>query len=124
MYEIYIGAFSKSGNFSGIVDRLDSIKSLGINTIWLMPVYPVGKVKSFGSPYCVMNYREVNADFGALNDLQHLVSQAHSRNIAVILDCVENHTWWDNLWKANKSWYLHDTGGNIISPALAFRLRC
>ena len=117
MYEINIGAFSKNGNFSGIADRLDSIKSLGINTIWLMPIYPLGKVKSFGSPYCVMNYREVNPNFGTLNDLQNLVSQAHSRNMAVILDWVGNHTSWDNLWMVNKSWYSQDAGGNIISPA-------
>ncbi len=117
MYEINIGAFSKNGNLSGIVDRLDSIKSLGINTIWLMPIYPLGKANSFGSPYCVMNYREVNPSFGTLNDLQTLVSQAHSRNMAVILDWVGNHTSWDNLWMVNKSWYTQDAGGNIISPA-------
>ena len=117
MYEINIGAFSKNGNFSGIIDRLDSVKSLGINTIWLMPVYPVGKLKSFGSPYCVMNYREVNPDFGTLTDLQNLVTQAHNRKMAVILDWVGNHTSWDNLWMVNKSWYTQDASGNIISPA-------
>jgi len=117
MYEINIGAFSKSGNLDGITARLDSIKALGINTIWLMPIHPVGKVKSIGSPYCVMNYREVNPDYGTFSDLRNLVSQAHQKNLAVMMDWVGNHTSWDNVWMVNKSWYTQDASGNIISPA-------
>ena len=117
MYEINIGAFSKSGNFTGITARLDSLKSLGINTIWLMPIHPVGKLTSFGSPYCVMNCREVNPDFGTLSDFRNLVNEAHKRNLAIIMDWVGNHTSWDNSWMVNKSWYTQDASGNIISPA-------
>jgi glycosidase len=117
MYEINIGAFSKSGNFNGITARLDSLKSLGINTIWLMPIHPIGKLKTIGSPYCVMNYREVNPDFGTLSDFRNLVSEAHKRNLAIIMDWVGNHTSWDNNWMVNKSWYTQDASGNIISPA-------
>ena len=116
MYEINPGAFSTSQNFQGIIDRLDSIKALGVNTIWLMPIYPVGIVSSFGSPYCVKNYTEVNTTLGTLQDLQSLVSKAHDRNIAVILDWVANHTSWDNAWISNKDWYTQDGNGNIISP--------
>jgi 1,4-alpha-glucan branching enzyme len=50
MYEIHPWAFSSSKNFQGITDRLDSVKALGINTIWLMPVYAIGIVNSFGRP--------------------------------------------------------------------------
>lgn len=117
MYEINTGAFSSTKNFEGIINRLDSIKALGINTIWLMPIYPVGIVNSFGSPYCVRDYMQVNADFGTLYDLQTLVSEAHKRNIAVILDWVANHTSWDNAWISNTDWYSQDVYGNIISPA-------
>jgi len=117
MYEINIGAFSQSGNLAGITAGLDNIKALGINTIWLMPIYPVGVLKSFGSPYCVQNYNAVNPNFGTLIDLRNLVDAAHSRNIAVILDWVGNHTSWDNVWITNKSWYTQDANGNIISPA-------
>lgn len=116
MYEINTPAFSATGNFAGITARLDSIKALGINTIWLMPIYPVGILKSFGSPYCVREYTGVNASLGTLADLRQLVSEAHKRNIAVILDWVANHTSWDNPWIANKSWYTQDAQGNIISP--------
>ena len=56
MYEINIGAFSSTRNLRDIINRLDAIKALGVNTIWLMPIYPVGTVNSFGSPYCVKNF--------------------------------------------------------------------
>lgn len=117
MYEINERAFSASGNFAGILPRLDSIKSLGVNVIWLMPVFPIGQVKSINSPYCVQNYTQVNPEFGTLNDLRNLVREAHKRDMAVILDWVANHTSWDNTWIKNKSWYTQDGSGNIISPA-------
>ena len=116
MYEINPGAFSASKDFNGIILRLDSIKSLGVNTIWLMPIYPVGNLKSFGSPYCVKDYTTVNSGLGTLADLQHLVSKAHEKKIAVILDWVGNHTSWDNGWMIHPDWYTRDGNGNIISP--------
>src|SRR5689334_22343529 len=48
MYEVNPRAYSTAGNFQGIIDRLDNIKALGVNTIWLMPIYPVGQVRSAG----------------------------------------------------------------------------
>ena len=116
MYEVNTQVFSRSGNFKGIEGRLDSIKNLGINVIWLMPIYPVGVKKSVGSPYCVKDYTTVNSDYGTLDDLRELVKEAHRRNMAVILDWVANHTSWDNDWIENKSWYTQDSSGNIMSP--------
>jgi glycosidase len=116
MYEINERAFSSSGTFAGILPRLDSIKDLGVNVIWLMPIFPIGVLKSINSPYCVKNYREVNSEYGNLEDLRTLVREAHTRKMAIILDWVANHTSWDNAWIQNKSWYTHDVKGNIISP--------
>ncbi|MFI5173035.1 MAG: alpha-amylase family glycosyl hydrolase, partial [Chitinophagales bacterium] len=116
MYEINTPRFSITHDFQGIIDRLDSIKALGINTIWLMPIYPTGIVNSFGSPYCVRDYIAVNTSFGTMDDLQLLVNLAHEKNIAVILDWVANHTSWDNAWINNDGWYTEDASGNIISP--------
>ena len=119
MYEVNLRSFSASHNFRGVQDRLDSLKALGINTIWLMPVYPVGQLKSaggLGSPYAVKDYNGVNAEFGTLDDLRTLVAEAHNRGMAVILDWVANHTSWDNAWITNKAWYQQDASGNIISP--------
>jgi len=120
MYEINLRAFSNEGTFNGIITRLDSIKALGVNVIWLMPIHPVGVLKSvgqLGSPYSVQNYLTVNPEFGSLDDLKNLISKAHNLRISVILDWVANHTAWDNPWIANKNWYTQDGSGNIISPA-------
>ncbi|MEP6712807.1 MAG: alpha-amylase family glycosyl hydrolase, partial [Ferruginibacter sp.] len=96
--------------------RLDSIKALGVNVIYLMPHYPVGQVNSTNSPYCIKDYKAVNNEFGTLDDLRALVADAHSKNMAVLLDWVANHTSFDNVWIKNKSWYQQDSSGNIISP--------
>lgn len=117
MYEINERAFSTSGNFAGILPRLDSIKALGINVIWLMPIHPIGVLNTVNSPYCVKNYKEVNPEYGNLEDLRTLVREAHARKMAVILDWAANHTSWDNPWIQNKAWYTQDASGNIIHPA-------
>ncbi len=119
MYEVNLRAFSQQHNFAGVQARLDSIKALGVNVIWLMPIYPVGQLKSaggLGSPYAVKDYTAVNNEFGTLDDLRTLVSEAHKRKLTVILDWVADHTSWDNSWISNKSWYQQDASGNIISP--------
>ncbi len=117
IYQVNIRAFSQAGNLQGVISRLDSIKALGVNVIYLMPIYPVGVVKSVNSPYCVKNYTTVGAEFGSLSDLQALVDGAHSRNMSVMLDWVANHTSWDNPWiTQHKDWYQQDGSGNIISP--------
>ena len=116
LYQVNMRVFSKEGNFKGVLDRLDSIKALGINVVYLMPIYPVGIVKTSNSPYCVRDYKGINSEFGTLTDLRAIVDGAHKRNMAVILDWVPNHTSFDNPWTSNKSWYLQDSAGNIISP--------
>jgi glycosidase len=116
MYQINMRAFSKTGDLKGVTARLDSIKALGVNVVYLMPVYPVGKLKSVNSPYCISDYTAVAPEFGALSDLQALVEGAHKRNMAVMMDWVGNHTSYDHVWTKNKSWYLQDSAGNIISP--------
>ncbi|HWK03203.1 MAG TPA: alpha-amylase family glycosyl hydrolase [Puia sp.] len=116
MYQVNLRAFSTQGNFAGVQARLDSIRALGINVLYLMPVYPVGVLKSVNSPYCVKDYMGVNTEFGSLSDLRTLVSEAHKRNMAVLFDWVADHSSWDNSWISNKTWYKQDGAGNIISP--------
>lgn len=116
MYEVNERAFSSTGDLPGVIQKLDQINSLGINVIWLMPIYPIGQINSVNSPYCVKNYQEVNPEYGTFNDINTLVSEAHDRGMAVILDWVANHTSWDNPWISNKDWYTQDENGNIISP--------
>jgi glycosidase len=121
MYEVNMRAFSSEGTFKGVQARLDSVKALGINVLWLMPIHPVGVLNSvgqLGSPYSVKNYKEVNPEFGTLEDLQNLVKEAHNRNMAVIIDWVANHTAWDNPWiTAHDDWYSKDAAGKITIPS-------
>ena len=117
IYQVNIRAFSNAGNLQGVTARLDSIKALGVNVIYLMPVNPVGTTRAVNSPYCIKDYSSVGPEFGTLADLRAMVSAAHDRNMAVIMDWVGNHTSWDHPWiTANRSWYKQDATGNIISP--------
>jgi len=120
IYQVNLRAFSQEANFKGVTAKMDSIKSLGVNVVYLMPIYPVGILKSaggLGSPYAVKDYKSVNTEFGNLEDLRSLVNAAHDRNMAVMLDWVASHTAWDNAWISNKNWYKQDANGNIVSPA-------
>ena len=117
IYQVNIRAFSQTGDFAGVIARLDSIQALGVNVIYLMPIYPVGILNSVNSPYCVRDYTSVNSEFGTLTDLRALVDGAHARNMSVMLDWVANHTSWDNSWiTTHKNWYLQDANGNILAP--------
>ncbi len=117
IYQVNIRTFSQGGNFAGITARLDSIKALGVNVVYLMPVFPVGTLNAINSPYAVKDYKAVNAEFGSLADLRALVDGAHSRNMSVILDWVANHTAWDHPWvTTNKAYYQQNASGNIVSP--------
>ena len=71
VYEIYPRAFSPQGNFNGITARLDDLKDLGVNILWLMPIHPIGQEKkkgTIGSPYAVRDYYAINPDYGTKED--------------------------------------------------------
>jgi glycosidase len=116
MYEVNLWAFSQQSNLAGVKARLDDLKALGVNVVWLMPIYEIGEVNGIGSPYAIKNYKKINPSFGTLEDLRALVKEAHARDMAVILDWVANHTAWDNAWIQNKTWYTQDASGSIVSP--------
>jgi glycosidase len=116
MYEVNLRAFSTTGDLQGVINRLDKIKSLGVNVIWLMPIHPIGEINSVNSPYSVKDYKAISYEYGTLDDLRNLTDEAHERDMAVIMDWVANHTAWDNEWINNTSWYTQDGNGNIIHP--------
>lgn len=120
IYQVNIRAFSEEGTLQGVIDRIDYIESLGVNVLYLMPIYPVGVERSaggLGSPYAIRDYKAVNPEFGDLEDLRLLVEEAHERDMAVILDFVANHTAWDSEWITDHpEYYQQDEEGNIIIP--------
>lgn len=115
MYEVNLRAFSQQGNLQGVTARLDSIKALGVNVIWLMPINPQGVLRSVGSPYAIRDYKAIGAEYGTMDDLKELINQAHQRGMAVIMDWVANHTSWDNEWINNPTWYTR-VNGQIVQP--------
>ena len=117
MYQVNPRVFAASNSFQAIIGRLDSIEDLGVNMLWIMPIYPIGEEKSKNSPYSVKDYKAVAPEYGTVDDLRMLVESCHERGMGVILDWVANHTAWDNVWlKQHPDWYTHDSTGNIIYP--------
>ena len=127
MYEanpkVFKGADPEGRNaLQAITARLDEIRELGVNVLWIMPIYEegteqVGSHAYKGSPYCIKDYKKIDAKYGTLADLKTLVKEAHKRDIAVLMDWVANHTSFDNVWiTAHPEWYTHDAAGNIVSP--------
>ena len=117
LYQVNPRVFAPSNSFKAIIGRLDSIQDLGVNMLWIMPIYPIGEEKSKNSPYSVRDYKAVAPEYGTVDDLRLLVESCHERGMGVILDWVANHTAWDNVWvKQHPDWYTHDSTGNIIYP--------
>jgi len=114
MYQVHIRPFSANGNLAGVTARLDNIKALGTNVIYLMPIYPHGTdSKSSPSPYCIKDFKAVASEYGSLADLRTLVDGAHSRGMAVILDVAINGTSWDNAWTVSHPEYYLRSGTTI-----------
>lgn len=117
MYQVNPRVFAPEKSFRAVQHRLDSIRALGVNVVWFMPINEVGQKNSVNSPYCVKDYKSVNPEFGTLDEFKSLVAACHQKGMHVIIDWVANHTSWDNAWIANKDWYTQDESGNIIHPA-------
>jgi len=99
-YEVYIRAFCDSnndghGDLQGLTSRLDYLSALGVNCIWLLPMYP-SPLKDDG--YDVADYRNIHSHYGNLNDFKVLVKAVHERNMRVIADLIPNHTSDQHEW--------------------------
>src|SRR5512132_1194090 len=119
VYEIYPRAFSPQGNFNGITARLDDLKDLGVNILWLMPIHPIGQVKkkgTIGSPYAVRDYYAINPDYGTKEDFHRLISEAHRRGMKVIIDIVAYHTSCDSVMMKWPEHYHYYAAGRITYP--------
>jgi Alpha amylase, catalytic domain len=120
LYEVNVRQFSDAGNFAGVTARLGEIRRMGVTTLWLMPIYPIGKEKrkgTLGSYYSIKNYTDVNPEFGNTDDFKKLVDGAHKVGMKVIIDWVANHTAWDHAWvKQNPEYYEKEKSGKIKSP--------
>jgi len=100
IYQLHVKSFFDSnndgvGDFPGLLQKLDYIKSLGVNAIWLLPFYPSPR-RDDG--YDIADYRGVHPDYGTLADFKRVVAGAHARDIRVITELVINHTSDQHAW--------------------------
>jgi alpha-glucosidase len=100
IYEIYPRSFQDSngdgiGDLNGITQRLDYLKSLNVDAIWISPIYPSPQV-DFG--YDISDYENIDPQYGTLADFDKLVAEAKQRNIRIIMDMVMNHTSDQHKW--------------------------
>ncbi|WP_141706147.1 glycoside hydrolase family 13 protein [Caloranaerobacter ferrireducens] len=116
-YEIYIRSFCDGngdgiGDFIGITKKLDYLKDLGVDCIWLTPFYKSPKVDN---GYDISDYYEIDADYGTMEDFETFLKEAHKRDIKVIVDLVLNHTsdkhpWFieskSSLQSPKRDWYI------------------
>ena len=119
VYEIFPRDFSQAGDLNAITARLDQLKDLGVDILWLMPVQPIGekmKKGSIGSPFAVRDFYAINPDYGTTNDFRRLIAEAHQRGMKVVMDIVAGQTSWDSVLMDHPDFYLHGTNGAIIPP--------
>ena len=100
VYQIYPRSFCDSngdgiGDLNGIISKLDYLKNLGIDVIWLSPVY---KSPNDDNGYDISDYEDIMDDFGTMEDFDKLLKEAHARNIKIVMDLVVNHTSDEHKW--------------------------
>lgn len=120
IYEVNVRQFSPEGTFEAFSEDIPRLKDMGVDILWLMPIHPIGEENrkgTLGSYYSIVDYTEVNPEFGTKEDLQNLVNKAHEHDMKVIIDWVANHTAWDAVWtETNPEFYETDEDGNFFPP--------
>ena len=96
IYEMNVGMFTSEGTFKAAQAKLADLKSLGIDIVWLMPIYT--RDGGLNSPYAAKDFRTPNPSYGSLSDLKNFVAKAHELKMEVWLDWVPNHTANNHPW--------------------------
>ena len=117
IYELNTRQLTDEGTFAAAEALLPELRENGIDIIWVMPCQPIGKLTrkgTLGSYYSVIDYCEINPEFGTRADFEHFLKAAHDLGFKVILDWVANHTAPDSEWTKNEGWHYRDSLGNLM----------
>ncbi|MDB5205890.1 MAG: hypothetical protein JWR72_965 [Flavisolibacter sp.] len=118
IYEVNVRQYTPEGTFNAFSTHLQRLKDMGVQTLWFMPINPIGKEGrkgALGSYYAISDYRTVNPEFGTMQDWKDLVNKIHSMGMKVIIDWVPNHTSPDHPWvKTHPEFYIRDSGGTPV----------
>ena len=120
IYEVNIRQYTTEGTFNAFAKSLPRLKDMGVETLWIMPVHPIGKINrkgTMGSYYSISDFKAVNPEFGTAADFSKLVKLAHESGMKLIMDWVANHAAWDNVWTAgHPDYFERDESGNFKPP--------
>lgn len=121
LYEMNLRQLTPEGTFAAAIKRLAFLRSVGVDAIWLMPIYPIGeqgRKGSLGSYYSIRDYKGINPEFGTVEEFRKFVDAAHALGMKVLLDWVANHTARDARWISEKpaDWYERDERGEAKVP--------
>lgn len=121
LYEMNVRQLTTEGTFRAAERRLPFLRSVGVDAVWLMPIYPIGlegRKGSLGSYYSIRDYCAINDEFGTVDDFRSFVRTAHALGMRVLLDWVANHTARDARWVEAKpaDWYERDAEGVPLVP--------
>ncbi len=121
LYEMNIRQLTPEGTFVAATKHLAFLRDMGVDVVWIMPPYPIGREGrkgSLGSYYSVQDYCAVNPEFGTIEEFDALVAEAHRLGMKVLLDWVANHTARDARWLREKpyDWYERDAQGAAAVP--------
>ncbi|WP_233505484.1 alpha-amylase family glycosyl hydrolase [Rhodohalobacter sp. SW132] len=120
IYEVNIRQNTPEGTFNAFAEDIPRLQEMGVKILWLMPIHPIGEENrkgTLGSYYSIVDYTDVNPEFGTKDDFKNLVEKAHDHDMKLILDWVANHTAWDAVWtETNPEFYETDGDGNFFPP--------
>ena len=114
IYEMNVGSFTSAGTFTAAQAKLTDLRKLGIDIVWLMPIYPRGG--GINSPYAATNFKAVNPNYGTIATLKNFVDRAHELGMEVILDWVPNHTATNAVWVTQHPEYYTTQNGQMVHP--------
>ena len=117
IYELNTRQATPEGTFQAAEALLPELRQNGIDIIWVMPCQPIGVITrkgSLGSYYSIIDYCQINPEFGTRADFEHFLAEAHKQGFKVILDWVANHTAPDSEWTKNEGWHYRDSLGNLM----------